>query len=211
LTPLFKKIPFYSTIIGYVPTLQTTVDSRLLYQSSIVSTSTSNNNSNNQSSYSPSTINGIGSVSSDVLVKNLTMLEVSRKLYKDSTSHSDKDNEGIGGVGCTELEESGKNLDIYLDQKILASQVMEKYIQLREKYKQQQQHYHVPSKINVMPLLDSYHKLNQFFYGYDCSSVTIDIKSDLLEQSKKRPQDDVLSRPLLVIIRHGKTEVRLSE
>ena len=141
------------------------------------------------------------------------MLEVSRKLYKDSTSNSEHDNEGISGVGCTELEESGNYLDIYLDQKILASQVMEKYKQLREKYKQhqQQQQQHVPSKINVMPLLDSYHKLNQFFYGYDCSCVTTDIKSDLLEQSKKRPQDDVLSRPLLVIIRHGKTEVRLIE
>ena len=208
-------MPFYSTIIGYVPTLQTTVDSRLLYQSSVSSSTSNNNSRNNKSPYSPSTINGIGSVSSDALVKNLTMLEVSRKLYKDSTSHSENDNEGIGGVGCTELEESGNYLDIYLDQKILASQVMEKYKQLREKYKQQQQHqqqqHHVPSKINVMPLLDSYHKLNQFFYGYDCSCVTIDIKSDLLEQSKKRPQDDVLSRPLLVIIRHGKTEVRLIE
>jgi hypothetical protein len=202
-------LPFYSTIVGYVPTLQTTVDSRLLYQSSVSSSTSNNNSRNNKSPYSPSTINGIGSVSSDVLVKNLTMLEVSRKLYKDSTSHSENDNEGIGGVGCTELEESGNYLDIYLDQKILASQVMEKYKQLREKYKQHQQH--VPSKINVMPLLDSYHKLNQFFYGYDCSCVTTDIKSDLLEQSKKRPQDDVLSRPLLVIIRHGKTEVRLIE
>ena len=202
-------MPFYSTIIGYVPTLQTTVDSRLLYQSSVSSSTSNNNIRNNKSPYSPSTINGIGSVSSDVLVKNLTMLEVSRKLYKDSTSHSDHDNEGISDVGCTELEESGNYLDIYLDQKILASQVMEKYKQLREKYKQHQQH--VPSKINVMPLLDSYHKLNQFFYGYDCSCVTTDIKSDLLEQSKKRPQDDVLSRPLLVIIRHGKTEVRLIE
>lgn len=202
-------MPFYSTIIGYVPTLQTTVDSRLLYQSSVSSSTSNNNSRNNKSPYSPSTINGIGSVSSDVLVKNLTMLEVSRKLYKDSTSHSEHDNEGISGVGCTELEEGGNYLDIYLDQKILASQVMEKYKQLREKYKQHQQH--VPSKINVMPLLDSYHKLNQFFYGYDCSCVTTDIKSDLLEQSKKRPQDDVLSRPLLVIIRHGKTEVRLIE
>jgi hypothetical protein len=183
------------------------VDSRLLYQSSVSSSTSNSNSRNNKSPYSPSTINGIGSVSSDVLVKNLTMLEVSRKLYKDSTSHSDNDNEGIGGVGCTELEESGNYLDIYLDQKILASQVMKKYKQLREKYEQQQQQ----QQQHVMPLPDSYHKLNHFFYGYDCSCVTTDIKSDLLEQSKKRPQDDVLSRPLLVIIRHGKTEVRVIE
>lgn len=202
-------MPLHSTIVGYVPTLQTTVDSRLLYQSSVSSSSSTNNNNN--APYNP---NGIGSVSSDALVKNLTMLEVSRKLYKDSTSHNEHDNEGIDGNGCSELEKNGNFLDIYLDQKILVPQVLEKYRQFKalllsdlQQQQQQQQNVVVSSKINIMPLFESYYKLNQVFYGHDCSCVTLDIKADQVEQLKKRSQDDVFSRPLLVIIRHGKTEV----
>ena len=181
------------------------MDSRLLYQSS---------NAPTGSPYNNPTINGIGSVSSDVLVKNLTMLEVSRKLYQESTSQSDHDNESIDGVGCTELEKSGNYLDIYLDQKLISPGVMDKYKVFKDTLQRDINHHHhhhnYHSRINITPLLESYNKLNQVYYGYDCSCVTLDINNTRLEQStKKARDDDVLSRPLLIIIRHGKTEVSI--